>query len=68
MKIVASIDHQLGDKSLKRGEPYDLSDADAKHLLRSGLAREDVPKKSPKRATAQVPAPVSTKTTRKADK
>lgn len=40
MKITASVDSQLGDRSLERGKTYDVKEPEAKHLIRAGLARE----------------------------
>ena len=39
MKITASVDSQLGDRSLGRGKTYDVKEQEAKHLIRAGLAR-----------------------------
>ena len=40
MKITASVDSQLGDRTLERGKTYDIKEQEAKHLIRAGLARE----------------------------
>ena len=40
MKITASVDSQLGDRTLERGKTYDVKEPEAKHLIRAGLARE----------------------------
>lgn len=39
MKITASVDSRLGDRSLERGKTYDVKEQEAKHLIRAGLAR-----------------------------
>lgn len=46
MKITASVDSKLGDRTLKRGKTYDIKETEAKHLLRAGLGRR--PKKDTK--------------------
>lgn len=40
MKITASVDSRLGDRTLERGKTYDVKEQEAKHLLRAGLARK----------------------------
>ena len=40
MKITASVDSQLGDRTLERGKTYAVKEPEAKHLIRAGLARE----------------------------